>query len=123
MAWDDRRMDNIIASMLRLGVLVAAAVVLAGGLLYLHQNAGAAPDYRHFHGAPNGLRAPEGIAQGVAHGDARSIIQFGLLLLIATPIVRVLLCVVGFFSQKDRLYVTVSAVVLAILLYSLLDGH
>jgi len=46
-----------------------------------------------------------------------------VLLLIATPIVRVFLCVVGFFSQRDRLYVAVSLMVLCVLLYSVIFGH
>jgi uncharacterized membrane protein len=54
------------------------------------------------------------------HGDAQSIIQLGLLLLIATPIARVILAAVGFLLERDRLYFWVSLIVLAVLLYSLL---
>ena len=49
-------------------------------------------------------------------------IQFGLLLLIATPVARVVLCVIGFARQRDRLYVVVSSVVLLVLIYSLSKG-
>lgn len=123
MAWDDLKMDTIIARMLRVGVLTAAAVVFAGGVFYLSQSHGPHPDYSHFHGEPATLLHPVAIARGALHGDARNIIQFGLLLLILTPIVRVFLCVVGFASQRDRLYVAVSCIVLAVLLYSLIRGH
>ena len=123
MRWTDQQMDNIIANMLRAGVMVAAAVVLLGGVMYLFQHPGAPPDYSSFHGEVQQLRDPSGIIMAALHGHARSIIQLGLLLLIATPIVRVFLCIVGFFSQRDRLYVAVSSFVLAILLYSLIFGH
>ena len=45
-------------------------------------------------------------------------IQLGLLLLIATPVVRVILCVIGFARQHNILYVAVSTVVLVILIPS-----
>ncbi len=50
-------------------------------------------------------------------------IQLGILLLIATPVVRVVFCVVGFARQRDRLYVAVRTLVLAILIYSLMSGN
>jgi len=121
--WDDERMDEIISGMLRVGVLTAAALVLLGGVMYLFQHPGPIPDYRHFHGEPLTLRDPVKIFLGAIHGRAGEMIQFGLLVLIITPIARVFLCVVGFFSQRDRLYVAVSGLVLAVLLYSLVFGH
>jgi uncharacterized membrane protein len=42
------------------------------------------------------------------------------LVLIATPIVRVILSVVAFALERDLLYVAVTVVVLAVLLYSFL---
>jgi uncharacterized membrane protein len=53
----------------------------------------------------------------------RGIIQFGLLLLIATPIARVAFSVVAFAIQRDRLYVVATLIVLAVLMYSLTGGH
>jgi uncharacterized membrane protein len=123
MRWSDQHMDNIIANMLRAGVMTAAAIVLLGGVMYLFQHPGAAPSYRVFHGEVAQLRRPAAIVTTALHGHARSIIQLGLLLLIATPILRVFLCVVGFFSQRDRLYVAVSLMVLCVLLYSVIFGH
>ena len=121
--WDDERMEQIVSGMLRVGVLSAASLVLLGGVMYLFQHPGPIPDYRHFHGEPAALRDPVMIFWGTIHGHASEMVQMGLLLLILTPIARVFLCVVGFFSQRDRLYVAVSGLVLAVLLYSLLFGH
>jgi uncharacterized membrane protein len=44
----------------------------------------------------------------------------GVILLIATPIARVVFAVVGFALERDRLYVAVSLTVLAVLMASLL---
>ena len=49
----------------------------------------------------------------------RSLIQFGLLLLIATPIARVAFSVIAFAVERDRLYVAFTIVVLMVLVWSL----
>jgi uncharacterized membrane protein len=119
MEWTDQRIETWVGVLLRTGVLLAATVVLGGGILYLAQNRGPRTNYHRFHGEPAQLLGVSGIAHGVATGDARSIIMLGLLLLIATPVARVAMCIVGFAFERDRLYVVVSSVVMAILVYSL----
>ena len=111
-------LEQAMGRMLQIGVTVAALVVLAGGILYLLQSGGSKPDYQHFQGAPAALATVSGIVAGAVHMDARSLIGFGILLLIATPICRVIFGVVGFAVLRDRLYTAVSAIVLVILLYS-----
>lgn len=119
--WDDQAMEVAIARLLRFGVTLSAAVVLVGGVLYLSQAHGAEPDYATFHGIAAPLRQTvAGVAQGVRRADGRSVIALGLLLLIATPIARVVFAACGFLRKGDWLYFGVSAAVLAILLYSLL---
>ena len=56
------------------------------------------------------------------HLHGKSIIQFGLLLLIATPIARVMFSVVGFAVERDYLYVALTLIVLGVLLYSLIGS-
>jgi uncharacterized membrane protein len=78
-------------------------------------------DYRVFNGEPASLRSLSGIILGAASLRAEWIIAAGLLLLIATPIARVAVLLAVFLRERDRLYVAVSAVVLAVLLLSLFD--
>jgi uncharacterized membrane protein len=111
-------LEQAMGRMLQIGVTVAALVVLAGGILYLLQSGGAKPDYQHFQGAPAALETVSGIVAGAMRLNAQSVIGFGILLLIATPICRVIFGVVGFAVLRDRLYTVVSVVVLVILLYS-----
>lgn len=118
MAWDDKRVETWVGLMLRTGVLLAAAVVLVGGILYVAQRHGPRPDYSSFHGEPPQYATLRGAATGVTSLEPRGIIMFGLLLLIATPIARVGMCIAGFALERDRMYVLVSSLVLAILLYS-----
>jgi len=120
--WTDRRVDAIIGTLLRVGVIISAAVVLSGGGLYLVQHGSTVPDYRVFHGEPAYLRGVSGIAKEARSLDGRGLIQLGLLLLLATPIARVAFSVVAFVFQRDRTYVVVTLIVLAVLLYSLGSG-
>ena len=115
----DKKLEIVIGRGLQVGVLLAAAVVFVGGVLYLLHAGGPRPDYSHFHGVAQHLRTPSGIWHGVVHGDAESVIQLGLLILIATPVMRVIFAGVGFLMERDQLYFWVSAAVLAVLLYSL----
>lgn len=118
----DHELDMSVAGMLRFGVSLAAVVVLAGGLLYLRHPLSLMPNYTHFAAGDGSLRTLPGIFRGLMRMDAKSIIQFGLVLLIATPVARVVFCVVGFARQKDRLYVGISLMVLMVLVYSLSKG-
>jgi uncharacterized membrane protein len=54
------------------------------------------------------------------HGHSLAIIQFGILMLIATPVARVIFSVFAFLAERDFLYVAISALVLAVLCYSLI---
>jgi uncharacterized membrane protein len=119
MSWDDKRLETWVGVMLRTGVMLAAAVVLAGGVMYVVQAHGVHTDYTHFVPEPATFATLHGAFTGIATLDPRSVIMFGLLLLIATPVARVGMCVVGFLMERDKLYVGVSALVLGVLLYSL----
>jgi uncharacterized membrane protein len=120
--WNDERVEQIIGNLLRAGVLTAAAVVLAGGIVYLsrHKSEPASDKYHVFEGEPADLRSPFGVAADALAGKGRGIIQLGILLLIATPVARVLFSAFAFALERDATYVIVTLIVLAVLLYSLL---
>ncbi|HEY6905099.1 MAG TPA: DUF1634 domain-containing protein [Candidatus Acidoferrales bacterium] len=115
----EKRLEELIGLLLRTGVALAATVVLAGGIFYLTKYGGLKPDYRIFRGEPSDLRSIGGVVGDAASLHSRGIIQLGLLLLIATPIARVAFSVAGFASERDWLYVVITLVVLAVLIYSL----
>ena len=77
------------------------------------------PDYRVFRGEPSDLRNLPGIVAEVADLRGRGIIQLGLLVLIATPVLRVAFTIFAFLEQRDHLYVVVTLIVLTFLLISL----
>ncbi len=118
-AWTDKRVGRVIGTILRWGVVLAAAVVLAGGVIYLARYGSTISDYRVFRGEPSDLRTVSGIVTGAVSRHSRGLILLGLLLLIATPVARVAFSVVAFALLRDRTYVVVTLIVLAVLLYSL----
>lgn len=118
--FDDRRMETVMGRLLQAGVLLASAVVLTGGFLYVRAHNGSVANYRNFTDEPADLRSPSGLFRLLIAGDPMAVIQVGVLLLVATPIARVVFAVVGFALERDRLYVTVSLIVLAVLMVSLL---
>jgi uncharacterized membrane protein len=118
-AQHDPRMQLIVGNLLRIGVLMAAAVVLVGGALYLARHGGEVPSYRVFRGQPEYLRSLVGIVVSALAFDPRGVVQLGLLLLIATPIARVAFSAVLFAFERDRTYVLVTLLVLSLLLKSL----
>jgi uncharacterized membrane protein len=119
----EQRMDEIIGRLLQGGVILAAAFVLAGGAVFLTRHPMPVTDYRVFRGEPEELRTLTGIFHGARELRGRGLIQLGLLILIATPIVRVAFSVVAFLYQRDWTYVAVTLIVLGLLVYSLLGGH
>jgi uncharacterized membrane protein len=121
--WTDQYVEELIGTLLRVGVTLAAAVVLFGGTVYLVRHGLTAPQYHVFVGEPTDLRGLSGTVKDAFAFGGRGLIQLGLLLLIATPLARVAFSVAAFALQGDRLYVVVTLVVLAVLIYSLTGGH
>jgi uncharacterized membrane protein len=114
------RTELVIGNLLRAGVLTAAAVVTAGGAVYLFRHGLEAADYAVFSRQPEKYSSVAGIITEAFSGGGRGMVQLGLLILIATPPARVAFSVYAFARQKDRLYVAVTLLVLAVLAYSLL---
>jgi uncharacterized membrane protein len=117
---NDARMETIMGRLLQVGVLLAAVVVLAGGVMYMAEHSGDLPNYRRFVAAPIELRHPGALLHGIGQGDASAIVDLGILLLVATPICRVIFAAIAFAVERDRLYVAISLTVLAVLLYGML---
>ena len=114
---NDKQVEEFIGQVLRAGVLLSCAVTIVGIVLYLWHSSSVLPDYRVFHAAKGKLLA--NLLPNAFHGNPIAIIQVGILLLIATPVARVAFLVGAFALERDRMYVAVSGIVLAILLYSI----
>jgi uncharacterized membrane protein len=115
----DKQLQSMIGVVLRTGVITAAIVVAVSGTLYLVRHHADAPRFARFTTESVDLRTISGIFSSSVQLRSEAMIQLGLLLLIATPIVRVALAAVGFYFERDYLYVAISLIVLTVLLFSL----
>ncbi|MGH7173855.1 MAG: DUF1634 domain-containing protein [Gemmataceae bacterium] len=120
----EERVEQVMGNLLRIGVMASALMVFLGGLLYLiHDGRLPTPNLHEFHAQPEELRSPASILRQSAALEPLGLIMLGLLLLIATPVARVLFSVAAFVLQRDYLYVLFTIIVLAVLLYSLFSGY
>lgn len=120
-AEDDRlrEAELIISVVLRGGVLLAAAIIALGVLLFYLGTLRAG-------GYPSHLVYPKSagaVFAGLAHGEPVAVIALGLLVLLLTPVLRVLVSVVTFAMEHDWRYTWITLLVFCILLVSFLLGR
>ena len=118
-SWTDERVEKLLGTLLLTGVMISGLVVLIGGVLYLLRYGRDPVHYENFDPQQASLHSIVEVGKFALHGDGRAIIEIGLLLLIATPVMRVVFSMVAFALEKDRLYVVLTLIVLVILLLSL----
>ena len=118
----DYSIELILGYVLRSGVILSAAIVLTGATIFIVRHGHAPANYRIFRGEPSDYRTIPGVIRNAIRGRGRGLMQLGLLVLIATPIARVVFSVAGFVLERDRLYVAFTLIVLTVLLYSLLGS-
>lgn len=124
----ERDMEILIGKLLRYGVMLACGITLFGGLIYLFQQSGHIPDYspipdgQTFPGTEHYLRELTTIIPRVLTFDGAAIIQLGVCVLIATPILRVGFSVFGFLIEKDYMYVVITLIVLFIIIANMILG-
>ncbi len=118
----DTDIQVIIGWVLRLGVFISMVVVFAGGVVFLFRHGNETADYHLFRTLPAFVQVNR-IGNGILNFRGRAIIQAGIILLIATPIVRVIFSAIGFVLEKDYLYIGITLLVLAIIFFSMLSGH
>jgi uncharacterized membrane protein len=118
--------DTAISNLLRTGVIVSMVVVIAGlAITFIHH-----PQYVRSKSALGQLtdagavyphRLRDVFAQ-IGAGRGQAIVMLGLLMLIATPVARVAFSIFAFAVERDRLYVTITTIVLVLLLVSFVIG-
>jgi len=119
----EHEVEQIIGRLLQVGVLIAGVVTLVGGVLLLLSQGSTTPSFSTFRGQPGNLTSLSLILKGAREGHGDSIVQLGIVLLIATPIARVAFTLVAFALQRDRTYVLITLLVLLLLMYGLFFGQ
>jgi len=116
---DDKDFGIWISLILRIGVLTSALIIIIGGILFAIQHPDATFSFKSFAGEPARLRQVNVIIKEAFNLRSRSVIQLGILVLIATPVLRVIFSFIEFLIHRDWIFVLITAVVITTLFYSL----
>ena len=111
---DESNATRVIGWLLQGGVFLSACVIVFGLLLFPMRG-----ETVSFQQLLNILPTLSQVGEGLRTLQPQAVITLGLLLLIATPVVRVLASIIMFALEHDRTYVIITALVLAILLVSI----
>jgi uncharacterized membrane protein len=119
----DQDIEQLIGLQLRYGVIIASLIVLVGGVLYLLLSGRELlPHYEQFVGEKAGFTTGSQIWQGALNLNPKGIIELGVIVLIATPVLRILFSLIGFIIEKDRLYTIITLIVLLVMMFSTFGG-
>ncbi len=109
------QVQTIIGRILQVGVIFSAIVMLIGLVLFLVSGqSGYSGSY-----VPRRMGL---ILQGTWQLKPYAIMMLGVYCLILTPVLRVVVSIYAFYKEHDRLYVSITTLVLAILLVALAIG-
>ena len=123
-----RKVELLISNLLRLGVTVSLILFLCGTVISFAQHPEFFSDRSFFgHSGSGSPRSPvlhslADVAAGLGAFRGEAIVTLGILLLIATPVIRVGVSIFAFIYQRDRLYTLITATVFALLLLSFVLG-
>lgn len=116
-------MNLMIGNTLRIGVVTAVIIALIGGIYYLSQSSSMTlPDYTVFHKGAASYTTFAGIVHGAIAFSPTEVIQLGVIVLMLTPIIRVLLSLIDFSIQRDWLYVVITAIVFVVIIANSIVG-
>lgn len=126
-----RALEQAVATVLRVGVLTSSLITIAGAVVTLVSSATrsaartSVAQIRRGVLHPAGLNAPHTISSvfgGLGHREGPALVMLGALLLIATPVLRVAVSVIGFAIDHDRRFVLITLTVLVVLIGSFAVG-
>jgi len=108
--------NDIIGYSLRIGVLISAALLVFGILLLFINNGSNGLSLSQITALKSPINSsiitPAGVVEGVQTLNPISIIFLGLMVLIATPVLRIVLGIMDFAKQRDALYTIITVIVL-----------
>ncbi len=115
----DKDVQIILGTLLRVGVLVSTGIVLIGGVIFLIDSPHQTVSFENFKPEDTKFSSIAEILIGLKTFDGLAIIQFGVLMLIFTPIARVVFSIFSFLMEKDYMYVVIGIIVLCVIITSL----
>jgi uncharacterized membrane protein len=115
----DKDVQQLLGTLLRVGVIISSGVILLGGIIFFSTQANEVVSFANFNPEQTKFSSFSTIFEGLKTFDGLAIVQFGVLLLIFTPIARVVFSIFSFLIEKDYMYVVIGIIVLCVIITSL----
>lgn len=113
--------QQLVGNTLRIGVWLSFGITVMGLLLFLAGHSGAQFEPGTLPAEPENFSFAV-LKKGLANGDALSMIALGVLILLITPVLRVVFALYGYWLERNKLYMIISVIVLGIIASSLFIG-
>ncbi len=111
-------LNDVIGYALRIGVIISVVLIVLGFILLFPNPR--FPELESPHSRFNtSVIRPEEVVYGSFKGNGLDLILLGLMVLIATPVLRVILGVIQFALGKNKIYTVITVIVLFNLLLAI----
>lgn len=119
----DRDLNRSVGNLLRLGVILSVATSLVGFIKLFTEGFKMPKKYKMLDMGGSSEKVWSHFWDTLCKGEGMAIIQLGILLLIFTPLMRIIFALIGYLKEKDYTYVIISSIVLAIMAVSFFTGY
>ncbi|MBL7882299.1 MAG: DUF1634 domain-containing protein [Chryseobacterium gambrini] len=119
----DVDLNRSVGNLLRLGVILSVATSLIGFIKLFTEGFKMPKKYTSLDMGESSEKVWGHFWNSLCKGEGMAIIQLGILLLVFTPLMRIIFALIGYLKEKDYIYVVISSIVLAIMTISFFTGY
>ncbi len=119
----DVDLNRSVGNLLRLGVILSVITSLVGFVKLFTEGFKMPRKYKLLDMGTSSEKVWSHFWETLCKGEGMAIIQLGILMLIFTPLMRIIFALIGYLKEKDYVYVIISSIVLAIMAISFFTGY
>lgn len=119
----DLDLNRSVGNLLRLGVILSVITSLIGFVKLFMEGFQMPRKYKLLDMGTSSEKVWSHFWETLCKGEGMAIIQLGILMLIFTPLMRIIFALIGYLKEKDYVYVIISSIVLAIMAISFFTGY
>jgi len=119
----DVDLNRSVGNLLRLGVILSVITSLIGFIKLFTEGFKMPRKYTMLDMGTSSEKVWGHFWDTLCKGEGMAIIQLGILMLIFTPLMRIIFALIGYLKEKDYVYVIISSIVLAIMAVSFFTGY
>lgn len=119
----DVDLNRSVGNLLRLGVILSVITSLIGFMKLFMEGFQMPRKYKLLDMGTSSEKVWSHFWETLCKGEGMAIIQLGILMLIFTPLMRIIFALIGYLKEKDYVYVIISSIVLAIMAISFFTGY